>query len=161
MLNLNTQPRRAAAILLAVLLLGWAGWNFFGPGEMTSGSVSDVIGDWEPDPDGIDAAIARLGTGGQVAGEQATKEQKTMMSAHVAEQIAKGAKLSITADAVTTTSAGVSKTITCHLRAQPGHHVETYDPAQPQVMGIYFRTTSSGLLWWVGPNPIPMRRSKG
>lgn len=153
MFHLDTPLWRATAVIFACILLAIAGWNFFGPGEMSSGSVSDVIGEWEPDADGIEAAIARLGTTGQAA-----TEQKTAMSAHVAEQITNHAKLSITADSVTTTLAGVSKTITCQLRAQPAHHVETYDPAQPQAMGIYFRTTSRGLIWWIGTNPIPMRR---
>lgn len=150
MFHLETPPRRAAALLFATILLAIAGWNFFGPGEMTAGSISAVIGDWEPDPDGVEAAIARLGTTGQAES----------LHTHIDEQIALGAKLSITADSVTTTSSGVSKTISCQLRAQPAHHVETFNPDQPQAIGIYFRTTSRGLLWWVGSNPIPMRRIK-
>ena len=157
-----TAPRRRFAIsekarqivgLLSVLILGVALWSLFDPGEMAEGRVSAVLGTWEADPDGAEAAMLMLGF---KAGEG--QEMLAELTQAAERNVQSETRLTISRDEVRfADKRGSHPPIKITLEPRPAHHVFAVPPDNPLADLIVFRTTGRGLLW----NGIPMRRREG
>jgi hypothetical protein len=160
--NQPTAPRRRLVIsekarpivgLLSVLILGVALWSLFDPGELAEGRVSAVLGTWEADPEGAEAAMLMLGF---KAGEG--QEMLAEMTRAANRNAQSKMRLTISRDELRfADKSGSHPPITITLEPRPAHHVVALPPGDPLANPIVFRTTNRGLLW----NGIPLRQIEG
>ena len=139
--------------LISVLILGVALWSLFDPGELAEGRVSAVLGTWEADPDGAEAAMLMLGF---KAGEG--QEMLAELTQAATRNAQSEMRLTITRDELRfADKSGSRPPIKITLEPRPAHHVVALPPGDPLANPIVFRTTKGGLLW----NGIPLRRRQG